>query len=225
MITILEYTQNPLQHMGKMASICWNTVDQTSDTLKRIGKDCLISGHYRVAEFPDITIEISEYSARMIRELYVQIIGVTRLQESTRYVDCSNFSYYTPDSIKYSEPANYYYKNIMEQIQGCYQALVEDCKIPKQDVANILPLGMFTKVVLKINLRALMHMFELRLCKRALKEYRDFMIELKQSLIELDDEWEYLCETYFLPKCKIIGYCIEQHSCKLMPMKNEVIKE
>jgi thymidylate synthase (FAD) len=223
MIQLLDYTEFPLQHMGKMASICWNTSDLTDDKLKKIGLECLESGHHRVAEFADITIEISEYSARMIRELYTHIIGVTRLQESTRYVDCSDFNYYIPDSIQNNEMALIEYKGIMHDIQNSYKQL-QDLNIPKQDIANILPFGMHTKMVLKINLRALMHMAELRMCNRALKEYRDFMKDLKQVLDKVDDEWDYIISNYYLPKCEVMGYCIEKNSCGLINKKEDVVR-
>jgi len=53
MIKILAYTAYPLQHMGKMASVCWDTIDQSPEKYAEIGKDCLDSGHHRVAEFPE----------------------------------------------------------------------------------------------------------------------------------------------------------------------------
>lgn len=213
MIKIIKDVYEPISLMGEIAAICWNTELKDDEHAFRIGLDCLRSGHHRVSEFPDVIIEISEYSARVMRELYTHIIGVTRLQESTRYVDCSDFDYYVPDSIKNSEPAFTYYKHMMDQLQGCYCALLDDCKIPKQDIANILPLGMHTKIVLKINLRALMHMAEVRMCNRALKEYRDFMQELKKTLSEISPEWDVFCREFMRPKCEVYGYCNEKQSC------------
>jgi len=214
MIIVLDRTYDPIQNMGLMAGICWNAnVDSLQKNYER-GIDCLKSGHHRVAEYSDITIEISEYSARMIRELYTHIIGVTRLQESTRYVDCSNFNYYIPDSIrnhKDNEPL-YFYTDLMNSISYVYKVL-QAHNIPVQDIANILPLGMFTKIVLKINCRALMHMAEIRMCTRAYIEFREFMHELVQELSNISDEWKYFCDNYMKPKCEVHGYCNEKNSC------------
>ena len=44
----------------------------------------------------------------------------------------------------------------MGNIQNAYKQL-EDLKIPKEDIANILPLGMESKMVLKINARAILN--------------------------------------------------------------------
>lgn len=223
-IKIIDITNNPLQRIGEVASVCWNSGPQTVEQKKKIAIECIDSGHHRVLEYVDMTISIEAYSARMVRELYTIMVGVSKLQESTRYVDCSNFEYYVPDSIKNNSEANYYYSGIMRGLSIAYENLLNNYGIPKQDAANILPLGMYTKVILKINLRALLHMAELRMCNRALKEYRDFMLELKNILSEVDHEWKILTYHYMHPKCEIIGYCNEKNSCGLMSKKEDVIR-
>lgn len=102
---------------------------------------------------------------------------------------------------------------------------LKELGIPTEDYTNLLPLAYSSTIVLKINLRALIHMFNLRLCTCAYWEYREFMIELKKMLSELDDEWKFLSDNYFVPKCIANGYCDEKtRSCKLMPLKSEVIE-
>jgi len=216
MIKIIDITSNPLQRIGEVASACWNSDPKIIEQKKQIALDCFNSGHGRVLEYVDMTISIEGYSARMVRELYTHHIGVSRLQESTRYVDCKNFSYYIPESIKNNSEALQIYKDCMSTIRTCYGALQYN-NISKQDIANILPLGMHTKVILKINLRALLHMAELRLCNRALKEYRDFMIEVYQKLVVVDEEWNYIMEHYYKAKCEILGFCNEKNSCGMTP--------
>jgi thymidylate synthase (FAD) len=218
-IKIINITKNPLSLMGEVASTCWGS---NPKDLKKVGIECIESGHHRVMEYPDMIISIEGYSARMIRELYTHVVGTTRLQESTRYIDCSSFDYYIPESIKTNPNAIAIYYRVMGEITQSYEEL-QELDIPKQDVANILPLGMTSKIVLKINLRALLHMAELRLCKRALQEFQDFMKELKLSLIHQDEEWFHIMFNYYKPKCKIVGYCTEKFSCGMMQMKEKVL--
>ena len=145
MIKIIRATQNPLSLMGECASACW---DSTSSP--QIGIDCIESGHGRVLEYPDVIVEIEGYSARMIREFYTKQVGVTKLQASTRYINYKEFDYYIPESIKNNDYAYEEYIQFMSNIQNTYEYLLSQ-GIPKQDIANILPLGMYSKVVLKIN--------------------------------------------------------------------------
>lgn len=217
MIKVINYTKQPLSLMGEVASTCWNSTPSA-----RIGRECIESGHMRVAEYADVTIEISGYSARMIREVYTHILGVSRLQESTRYINYDNFNYYTPPTIEKNPHAKSIYDATIETTRVAYQALVDEYDIPKQDVANLLPLGMFSKMVLKINVRALIHMAEERLCTRAYIEYRDFMKELLKIISELDSEWKEIVENYCKVKCDKIGYCTEKHTCGRKPHKDKI---
>ena len=72
---------------------------------------------------------------------------------------------------------------------------------------------MSTKIVWKINLRALMHFMNLRLCARAYKEIRALSMELKEKLRQLSPEWEWICDNLLLPKCEFTGYCDEAKGC------------
>ena len=220
MIEIIKYDSNPISLMGKVAGICWgaNILDQERN-YKR-GIECIENEHGRVEEFADVTMVIDDYSARVIRELYTHTIGTSKLQASTRYIDCSKFDFYTPNSIKNNADADAVYNNIMDNIKETYTALI-GLGIKKEDVANILPLGMSTKIVLRINVRALIHMFELRSCTRAYIEYRQLMNEMKKQLSSLDQEWDTLCKNYFKTKCIKLGYCNERYSCGLMPKKGK----
>lgn len=218
MIKILDYTNKPLSLMGEVASVCWD-----SKPSKHIGIACLESGHDRVSEFADITVEISGYSARTIRELYTHIQGTSRVQRSTRYVNEGDFDYYIPKSIKNNKQALSEYQVIMNDISNAYKTL-EFMDIPKQDIANILPLGSYTTIVLKINIRALIHMCHLRLCTRALDEFRSgLMVELLDKTKNINEEYKFIVDNYCKVKCEVVGYCSEQHCCGKMPRKEDVI--
>ena len=214
MIKIINYTQNPLSLMGEVASTCWN-----SKSSPQIGIDCIESGHGRILEYPDVIVSISEYSARTIRQIYTHIIGVSRVQESTRYVGYNNFNYIVPESIYKNKLALKKYLKCMQTIKESYIGLKE-LKIPKEDIANILPIGMTSKIVLKINARAILHMAEIRLCNRAYWEIRRFMEELLGVISRLDDEWLKIV-SYAKPKCEILGYCNEKNSCGKYPKNKE----
>lgn len=220
MIEIIKGTTTPLSDMGIAAGTCWNA--PTNDSAKNIRRamDCIESGHGRVEEYPDVTVVISEYSARCIRELYTHIIGTTRLQESTRYVDCENFKFYEPGL----EPsAKKVYEGIMGNIKDAYAELIR-LGVSKEDAANVLPLGMHTKIVWKINVRALEHFANMRLCARAYKEIRALARELKKVLSEYSEEWKQLVDVIMVPNCQKYLYCTEKFCCGAAPKKSEVTK-
>ena len=211
MIKVLNATKNPIQFIGKVAGCCYGSKDEPQANYKR-GLKCIKDGHGRAMEFVDVTLEIDEVSARMIRELGRHVIGTSYLQASTRYITYDNFDYYTPKNLKDDKE----YHITMQNILASYQSLVEK-GMPKEDVANLLPLGMNTKIVLKINYRALLHMAEVRMCERAYIEFRDFMKELIKTISEVDEEWADLM-TFMKPKCKI---CTEKENCPRLKTKGD----
>jgi thymidylate synthase (FAD) len=179
-----------------------------------------MSGHGRVEEYPQIYLQLDGYSARVIREFYTHIGGApTRLQESTRYVDCSSFGFVIPPSILENGKANYIYQETMRNISEAIKAL-EDLGIKREDSAMLLPLGMETKVIVRTNLRNLIDMSHQRLCTRAYWEFRQLMKDIINALAKYSEEWEILIDyDLFVPKCQVYGYCPEKNSCGRRPKK------
>lgn len=213
-VTILnETTKHPISKMGEYAGICWGA--DTSDPAKNYkrGLSCLKSNHGRVLEYVDIEMCIEDVSARVIREWYTHLGGApTRLQESTRYVDCTNFDYVIPGSVRGSEDTLRVYNTAMEIIQDSVAEL-ENLGIKREDAAMILPLGMTTKIVDKRNLRNFIDMCHQRMCSRAFWEYRSLMNEICGQLRQVSEEWAYLVDEYFVPKCEAYGWCPEEKCC------------
>ena len=157
------------------------------------------------------------YSARVMREFYTHIGGApTRLQSSTRYIQYGDFDYITPLGLTAEQKVKYDYA--MYQISEAYKDMLA-MGIKKEDVANILPLGMTTKVVVRTNMRNLIDMSHQRLCSRAYWEFRQLMNDIKNALAAYSDEWNEITEEYFVPKCEVCGFCIEHQSCGRKPKK------
>ena len=215
-VTVLNYTTKyPISLIGEMSGICYGS--NVKDELKNFqrGMNCIESQHGRTLEFPDVYLEIDGYSARVIREWYTHLGGSpTRLQASTRYIDYENgFEYITPKSIVESQQAKTLYDSCVKQIQETLKMLYNTMKIPKEDCANLLPLGMTTTIVDKRNLRNLIDMSHQRMCNRAYWEFRELFADLCDELIRYSDEWKWIIENVFMPKCKYLGKCPEKKPC------------
>ena len=212
-VRILEYTNKyPLSLIGEAAGICWGSNVSDDDRNIQRAIDCINNGHERVAEFGDVYMVLEGYSARTIRELYTHIGGMpTRLQASTRYINYKDFDYITHPH--FNENQNEIYKEAMEKSISYYKKLL-DAGVAKEDAANILPLGMQTTIVYRINARALFTMSHQRECKRAYWEYRDgIMKDIKEALSNYSPQWKCIVDTWFQPKCKYLGYCPEKNGC------------
>ena len=221
MITILSETpKNPIALMGERAGVCWGAdVTDREKNYKR-GLDCIKSGHHRVMEYVTVEMIIDGYSARVIREWYTHIGGgPTRLQASTRYINYKDFSYVLPPTVARTDEAKEIYEGVMNTIAEACAKLESECGVPREDAAMLLPLGMTTKIVDRRNLRNLVDMSHQRLCTRAYWEYRKLMADIMKALSEYSEEWKYLVDNYFVPKCELAGYCTEKKCCGRKPYK------
>lgn len=214
-------TEFPLQKCGYNAGVCWDAPLNDKDKNIKRAISCIKAGHGRVLEYVDIELVIAEVSARCLRELYTHIGGApTRLQSSTRYVsEQDGFGYYTPPKIENDIANKTIFTEGMASIQKAYNGLLEN-GVTKEDAANLLPLGMESKMVWKINLRALINFMNRRLCLRALKEIRDLSTEIKKQLAAKNEEWAWIADNLFVPTCEIYKYrnsqlvfCPEQQCC------------
>ena len=72
--------------------------------------------------------------------------------------------------------------------------------VPAEDARYILPNACATSLVMSINLRSLMNLCSLRLCKHAQDEIRE-MTGLMKSERRKDPEYKFLAK-YLAPKCE-----------------------
>lgn len=217
-----ETTLDPISLMGREAGVCWDAdIDNPEKNYLR-GLECLESNHGRVMEYPQVFLILDAYSARVFRQIYTHIAGSpTRLQASTRYINYQReFSYVIPPSIKNNSNAKKVYIDAMESIQDALKQL-ENMDIPREDSGMLLPLGMESKVVLRTNLRHLVDMSHQRLCKKAYWEFREMMADIMAALSTYSDEWHYLIDRYFIPKCEYYGRCSEKKSCGYMDSRKK----
>ena len=220
-VTILESTtRNPISLMGERAGVCWGSDITNPEKNYKRGLDCLESGHGRVLEFVNIEMVLDGYSARVIREWYTHLGGSpTRLQASTRYIDYENFDYILPPSVAKDENARAVYEDTMKTISEATKKLEQECGIPREDAAMLLPLGMSTKIIDRRNVRNLIDMSHQRLCTRTYWEYRALMHDVMAALSAISPEWEEIVSKYFVPKCELTGFCPEKKSCGRRPKK------
>ena len=222
-IILPETTRNPITLIGERAGLCWGS--DTSDPKKNLkrGLKCIESGHGRTLEFPNVEMVIDGYSARVMREWYTHIGCLpARLQQSTRYIDYSDFDYIVPQSVinapTKDEPAfigrgpERIYHDAMNYLKVAISELVY-CGVPREDAALILPFGMTTRITDKRNLRNLIDMSHQRMCTRAYWEYREMFKDISDALSGISEEWEWIVRTQFKPKCELFGYCPEEHGC------------
>ena len=195
----------------------YNDTDDKEKMLKLIER-VISSGHYSTIEHIQVSFAISNVSRACTHQL-VRHRHMSFSQKSQRYVkEKGQFDYIIPPTIDNNEELRSEYIEFMEKISEQYQKFV-DAGIPAEDARFVLPNAAASSLVVSMNLRELIHVANLRLCKRAQYEIRLLVKKMCAELIA-QEPW---LKPYLVPKCERLGFCDEDKSCGRKPVRAELI--
>lgn len=211
---------------GKFSSICYNTPEKYAE---KVGKSCLDSGHFSGSRGINIKFRISGVSRACIDQMVRAEVGVSKNVMSGRYVDFSDFDYYTPQTLKKYPEALKVYENHMKETQENYKKIV---KILNDDgitgekafeiARGVAPMNHCSSVVISFTVEALINLMHKRLCVCAQDEIMKVAKEMKKQTLEILPE----LKEHLVIVCQAYGYCPEneKRTCGLYPRKEEVLQ-
>ena len=165
------------------------------ELIKKIAR----SGHLSTLEHVVCTFAIEGVSRSLLAQLTRHRMASYSVQ-SQRYCKFKN-GFVLPQTMDFVTVHTF-----LEQIERLYQKLV-DGGVPKEDARAILPNASSTNLVMTCNLRELIHICNLRLCKRSQAEIRELVGLMRNQVVR---ELPFMKE-FLVPKCKI---CTEKDKCK-----------
>ena len=187
-------TQEPITQIGKVSRFAHGI---SESEYEKEGISILHYDVFSVAENITIDIEVlvSERLARQInRHRHMAIV-----QKSTRYNDYVHepeLDFYIPLGL--SQEDEILWKRTIESMPIWNEDMGE---ASIEEVNYLLPLCSMTKVHYHMNLRTLLHMFQVRLCSQALPEFQHFLSTLRDWIAEQSTQWYYIMNRYGTPKC------------------------
>lgn len=222
-VELISWTKDPIETVAKAASVCYN-----SEPNEKIVKQCLASGHHSVVEHMSFTFKIEGISRALSHQLVRHRIA-SYSQRSQRYCNEDGVEVVTPPSIEGNEGALSVYRGTMERISEAYHEL-QLLGVPNEDARFILPNACGTIIYVTMNLRALAHFMNERLCTRAQWEIQKMAqlmkraIKEKQSEMNLDDSSMELILNNLVPKCEAgkIKFCPEHKTCNRHKTAKEI---
>ena len=157
---ILSKTDNIIEMIAKAARTCYQSQDKTSpENDIKLVKNLLSRGHEAMIEFADMTVKFLNCSRGMTHEM-VRHRLCSFAQESTRYVDESDFEMVVPPHLdehaptkRSSKPIEYFH------LEGeMYRSLRESGWKP-EDARQILPNALKSEIVVKANFKRMENHF------------------------------------------------------------------
>ena len=189
-VELVQATPNPIEFVARIAGICYHKED-TATPEKRF-RHLLEKGHHSVFEHAYYTFRIEGISRVTLAQL-TRHRHTSPTVESQRYVDQAENEVIIPETIRNNTKALEIFNTSVAFVKNSYRELRE-LNIPKEDARYILPEGNETQEYLSLNLRELIHIYNLRTSPQAQWEIKDLAIEMVRQVIKRSPELKFAFE-------------------------------
>ena len=186
-VELLYHTPDPERAVATAARLCYAPVGAselmetlTEDKVRSVLRTIMAGGHFSTLEHASYTFAIDGVSRALTHQLVRHRLASFN-QQSQRYVAYANgLDVIKPASIAENPEASKLFDEMIDKTIEAYKTFL-DAGIPAEDARYLLPNAAETKIVVTMNIRELLHFFNLRCCNRAQWEIR----ELAWRMLEL----------------------------------------
>ena len=177
-VDLVTYTPDPLDVLYRAYRACYsaeaaNDIDASAlerDELEIYLSRRLATGHTQPLEQVAFVFAISGVSRAFSHQFVRHRVGVSYAQQSQRYVEGAP-PVVVPPSIKGSGRARAFFWRSVASASNAYEELVK-AGVPAEDARFVLPSAAETSMQVSVNMAALLHIADRRLCTRAQWEVR-----------------------------------------------------
>lgn len=173
-VCLIGHTLNPITICGEAAAIC-----TASDDYLGALRGALACGHESVIEHASFTFRIEGVSRVLLAQITRHRLASYSV-ESQRYVKGSGLSVVVPESIA-ADPEMAEEFEIMAHAAAMFYEGCLAKGIEPEDARYGLLMGGATNLIMTMNARELLHLFELRTCNRAQWEIRNLADEMLKA--------------------------------------------
>lgn len=187
-VVLLSHTPEPERSIALAARLCYSPKSpadldnsMTPKEIDRVLNTIISQGHGSALEHATFTFGIEGISRACTHQLVRHRLASYN-QQSQRYVTAKDSgNYVVPPSIEELEEPPYFETDL--EVAAAYERIIEECffvynrlinqGIPKEDARYVLPNAVCSNIVVTMNVRELLHFFNLRTCNRAQWEIRE----------------------------------------------------
>lgn len=183
-VRLLYHTPDPERAVAAAARLCYAPVG-AAELMEGMGEDArsrvlatiMKSGHFSALEHASYTFAIDGVSRAMTHQLVRHRLASYN-QQSQRYVSFAEQpEFVVPPQVAADPVALERFETACAAAFAAYRALI-DSGVDAEDARYLLPNAVETKIVVTMNIRELLHFFELRCCRRAQWEIREVALAM-----------------------------------------------
>ena len=186
-VELLYHTPDPERAIATAARLCYAPVGASElletmppERVESVLSTIMKSGHFSTLEHASYTFAVDGVSRALTHQLVRHRLASFN-QQSQRYVKFEDgLATVKPATVADDADAERIFDEAVQAAYDAYCKLLE-AGVPAEDARYLLPNAAETKIVITMNVRELLHFFELRCCNRAQWEIRDLawkMLEL-----------------------------------------------
>lgn len=177
-VRLLYHTPEPERAVAVAARVCYAPVGaaelmehMSDEAVRKVLRTIMRSGHFSALEHASYTFAIDGVSRALTHQLVRHRLASYN-QQSQRYVSYAEEpTFIVPPAVTENTAVLERFNEATAAAFSAYRELVE-AGVSPEDARYLLPNAMETKIVVTMNVRELLHFFELRCCKRAQWEIR-----------------------------------------------------
>ena len=186
-VELLYHTAEPERAVATAARICYASVGaselmetMSDEAVRSVLSTIMASGHFSTLEHASYTFAIDGVSRALTHQLVRHRLASFN-QQSQRYVRFDEApQVVVPASVDADPELRAVFDAAIDAAYDAYSKLAQ-AGVPAEDARYVLPNACESKIVVTMNIRELLHFFELRCCNRAQWEIR----EMANRMLEL----------------------------------------
>lgn len=225
-VILLTHTPEPEKIVAAAAKLCYSQkVDiQTlmdgldTEAMNKFIEKLMAMHHESPLEHVSFTFAIEGVSRALLAQITRHRIASFSVR-SQRYCSEEDFDSIMPDPVYQDPKKRAVFRSAMADVKIAYNEL-QDLGSKNEDARSVLPNACATRMIVTMNLRELLHFFNLRCCVRAQAEIR----ELANRMLILCEEVSPVLFTHAGAHCEALGYCPEgKMSCGRAPTLEKLL--
>lgn len=225
-VILLTHTPEPEKIIAAAAKLCYSqkadiqTLMNGLDTeaVNKFIEKLMAMHHESPLEHVSFTFAIEGVSRALLAQITRHRIASFSVR-SQRYCSEGDFDSIMPDPIYQDPKKRAVFRSAMADVKIAYNEL-QDLGSKNEDARSVLPNACATRMIVTMNLRELLHFFNLRCCVRAQVEIR----ELANRMLILCKEISPVLFTHAGAHCEALGYCPEgKMSCGRAPTLEKLL--
>jgi len=172
---------DPQQLIEYAGRVCTNSLSRVGQNTEKFIRERVKEQHLGLLEHNSITFLVEGIS-RVCSHQLVRSRVASYAQTSERYCDASALGFVIPESIRADADTLEAYTKILTGLFVFYSTM-RRAGIPKEDARFALPQATKTNILVTMNLRSYLHLFDMRIHPAAQWEIREMCMHMLDALL------------------------------------------